>query len=60
MGLVIGLGLVGSVLWWAGKMLGDVGEEDLLDALPSSVPKMLPSPRGDEIEGEVVEDAEGE
>jgi len=63
---VIGLGLVGGTLWWAGKMLGEVGEseEDILASLPSSVPKMLAAPReeleGDVIEGEVVGDADEE
>ena len=44
-GLVIGLGLVGGVLWYSGKMLSSVGEyeEDVIDGLPSSVPKLAAS-----------------
>jgi hypothetical protein len=46
LGLVIGLGLVGSVLWYSGKMATEMAEveEDLdefIASLPPGAPKML-------------------
>lgn len=60
-GLVIGLGMIGGVMWYAGKMLAPMGEadEDLddIDALPGAPPRLLPAPvPEDVIEGTVVEE----